>query len=498
MIFAADKLETMAIKRGKHCVVFPGVTIGEGTRLGNFVLIRGETAIGREQLKSGVGWPRPAIPQTVTNETAAERSPVQILGEEMASRYGFLGVPRETFDRAGRLQFIALLREGLSPESTVVDIGCGALRAAYWLIRFLDPDRYCGIEPARDRVEHGCRHLFSPDLLREKQPRFDFNPDFDTSVFGSRFDFFLAGSIFSHAAKKHIRVMLDGFLRNSSERGIFLASYCRATAVEEDYRGDHWVGTSHESNTPGVIRQSLDWVEAECRSRGLVANEIPGEAFDGQTWLRIHRRGPHPNPEYLRFDDLVAPPAVIAGPARSRDRLLHRIAQRLLPRGIRGGASAVTHKRAPGESASHAVGAPDPATLASGTKMELDLADFAASSGTIAWAGDGGIEVATAATPWAYAAVLPLPTRALSADGARRGYVRIRVEVEGGPIGFGVVNQDKTQFLDRRALIDSNGVVDVFLTILRISHAADVIVQTWERAASGTARIQSVSLIIVS
>ena len=33
--------------QGQHCVVFPDVTIGEGTRLGNFVMIRSNTRIGQ-------------------------------------------------------------------------------------------------------------------------------------------------------------------------------------------------------------------------------------------------------------------------------------------------------------------------------------------------------------------------------------------------------------------------------------------------------------------
>jgi acetyltransferase-like isoleucine patch superfamily enzyme len=37
----------MEIKPGKFCVIFPGVTIGEGTRLGNFILIRSDTRIGK-------------------------------------------------------------------------------------------------------------------------------------------------------------------------------------------------------------------------------------------------------------------------------------------------------------------------------------------------------------------------------------------------------------------------------------------------------------------
>jgi acetyltransferase-like isoleucine patch superfamily enzyme len=39
-------LETPRLQQGQHCVIFPDVTIGAGTRLGNFVLIRSETHIG--------------------------------------------------------------------------------------------------------------------------------------------------------------------------------------------------------------------------------------------------------------------------------------------------------------------------------------------------------------------------------------------------------------------------------------------------------------------
>jgi len=37
----------MRIKVGEHCVIFPDVTIGDGTRVGNFVFIRSHTQIGQ-------------------------------------------------------------------------------------------------------------------------------------------------------------------------------------------------------------------------------------------------------------------------------------------------------------------------------------------------------------------------------------------------------------------------------------------------------------------
>ncbi len=36
----------MAAQQGEHCVIFPRVEIGDGTRIGNFVLIRSDTRIG--------------------------------------------------------------------------------------------------------------------------------------------------------------------------------------------------------------------------------------------------------------------------------------------------------------------------------------------------------------------------------------------------------------------------------------------------------------------
>jgi hypothetical protein len=217
-------------------------------------------------------------------------SRLQTRASEMMDDHGFLGVPRETFEEAGRTQMVRLLQHGLLPESKVVDIGCGCLRAAYWLIRFLDPDCYCGIEPATRRVELGRRYLFSVDELENKRPRFDSNAAFDVSVFATRFDFFLAYSIWTHCSKSDIATTLDGFLSHSTAAGVFLATYLPPTLEDEDYMGDSWVGTSHESDEPGVIRHSLEWIEDACSRRGLHVTTLQGEDCDSQYWLRVDKQ----------------------------------------------------------------------------------------------------------------------------------------------------------------------------------------------------------------
>ena len=209
---------------------------------------------------------------------------------EMLGEKTFLGVPVRDFEKGGRELLIYLLNVGLNPDSRVVDIGCGVLRGGYWLIHFLDPGCYCGIEPHAGRLEMGTRTILEPETLEVKRPRFDTNPHFDTSVFGEKFDFFLAYSVWTHASKPQIQAMLDSFLRDSKDGGIFLTSYLPAGWRYPDYQSDKWNGTSHESDVPGCIYHSLRWIKAECNRRGLVTRELGRDKTYRQSWIEIKRR----------------------------------------------------------------------------------------------------------------------------------------------------------------------------------------------------------------
>jgi hypothetical protein len=211
---------------------------------------------------------------------------------EMLGRETFLGVPVQNFEKGGRELFIYLLKAGLSPDCKLVDIGCGVLRGGYWLIHFLDPGCYCGIEPHTARLEMGTQTILEPEVLAVKRPRFDTNPRFDTSVFGEKFDCFLAYSVWTHASKPQIQTMLDSFLRDAKEDGVFLTSYLPAGWRRPDYQGDKWYGTSHESDVPGCIYHSRRWIKAECERRGLVMRRLGRDKTYGQSWLEITRREP--------------------------------------------------------------------------------------------------------------------------------------------------------------------------------------------------------------
>jgi len=81
---------------------------------------------------------------------------------ELLSEKTFLGFPAADFEKADREQLSYLLLAGLNPDSRLVDVGCGVLRAGYWLIHFLDSGCYFGIEPHTRRLEMGSHESDVP------------------------------------------------------------------------------------------------------------------------------------------------------------------------------------------------------------------------------------------------------------------------------------------------------------------------------------------------
>lgn len=204
----------------------------------------------------------------------------------------FLGGHPDLFDLAGRNLLMVLLREGLTPQSNVLDIGCGCLRGGYWLIHLLEKGWHFGIEPNTTMLDAGRTILLEPGLEDQKQPRFANNSDFDMSVFGQSFDFVVARSIWTHCSKQHIQTMLDGFTANSNKDGIFMSSYIKADIFRKDYQGSQWLGKSHESEKPALVFHKFDWIRRECEQRGLAVRELKEKAFNygDQVWLRIGRQ----------------------------------------------------------------------------------------------------------------------------------------------------------------------------------------------------------------
>jgi hypothetical protein len=212
------------------------------------------------------------------------------------SEVTFLGGPPSAFVEMGQMQLMVMLEHGLETHHQVVDIGCGALRAGLWLVRLLDEGGYCGLEPHRARLRFGVEHVLGAQLVRRKRPCFDHNTRFDLSVFERRFDFFVARSVWTHAAKSQILMMLDGFVEHGAPGAVMLSSFLPARDGRPDYLGDGWVGRSEASPFGGLVCHDPAWIQRACADRDLAVVALDEHVANQQIWLKIVRRGDEVQP----------------------------------------------------------------------------------------------------------------------------------------------------------------------------------------------------------
>lgn len=214
---------------------------------------------------------------------------LQQRGERLYKVTTQIGCGVQRFEKTGRAQIESLIRYGLSPWHRLLDIGCGALCGGWWMIHFLDTGRYHGIEPNTFMFDAGVAHLVEPGLFEVKRPMFQHNDRYDFSGFGVKFDFFHAHSIWTHAPKKDIEKMLDGFVAHTNPGARFLTSFKPPDLFHRDYQGSTWVGRSHESHEAGICRHSFDWIRRACESRGLMVDLLKEAKIHRQTWILVRR-----------------------------------------------------------------------------------------------------------------------------------------------------------------------------------------------------------------
>lgn len=200
----------------------------------------------------------------------------------------FLGGTIGTFEDQGRDQFVRLVQHGLGPTSRLLDLGCGCLRGGYWTIPFLEPGNYFGIEPNRDMLAAGKAFILPPGLEYQKRPIFDHNDRFDFSVFGVQFDFFMLGSIWTHAPRSAVLETMKQFKATAAPRALLLASFIRTNGPTT--AGDRWVGKSHKSDSPGLVAWNWDELQATADWAGdLVMEHLEPEVRGEISWLALRR-----------------------------------------------------------------------------------------------------------------------------------------------------------------------------------------------------------------
>jgi len=148
-------------------------------------------------------------------------------------------------DRHGREVLDLLKRHGLRPHHYLLDFGCGSLRVGRWLIEYLKASRYFGIDSEKWLVDAAREHEIPADVWEAKNPRFDYNAEWDVNAFGIEFDYILISDVFLHAAHWQIEKMLSNVALALAPDGVCLADIMIPEEIvggnpTEDYMGTDW------------------------------------------------------------------------------------------------------------------------------------------------------------------------------------------------------------------------------------------------------------------
>jgi SAM-dependent methyltransferase len=198
--------------------------------------------------------------------------------------------PPEMYEALGLHQFELLRDCGLRPNHSLLDIGCGSLRAGKFFIRYLDKEKYAGIEPDRRILQEGIRYNLDPRTIEEKNPAFSNDDQFRLTVFDRRFDFILAHSILTHAAQHQIEKCFAQAQQIVKATSLFVANYNKG---ESDYCGANWIapGGHHDGGAHGAVTYTFARISCLAQRAGFQCVELNVTHPTDSSWVALGEPG---------------------------------------------------------------------------------------------------------------------------------------------------------------------------------------------------------------
>ena len=193
----------------------------------------------------------------------------------------YVGDPASWSARGEKI--VEFLREnGLTPQSHVLEIGCGNLSQGKPLIELLAPGHYYGLEPNGWLVEAALDRF---PALESQSPRFAWNSDFDAVRSAVDFDFILAHSVLSHCAHDQLALLLSNTRQVVDDGAVFLCSFRKG---QYNSLAETWTYPGHTQfrlETIAVAGLHTGWrVEEVPEYRDRLVEVAPNDLHD---WLRL-------------------------------------------------------------------------------------------------------------------------------------------------------------------------------------------------------------------
>jgi 2-polyprenyl-3-methyl-5-hydroxy-6-metoxy-1,4-benzoquinol methylase len=130
----------------------------------------------------------------------------------------------------GDIQFDFLKSRGLSPENTMLDIGCGALRGGKRFMNHLNSGNYTGMDINENIIETGKEKL-DDEFIENNDPNIIVNNDLKFNEFAStkEFDYILAQSVFTHLPAEDIVECFENIDSIMNANSVFYATFSEGT-----------------------------------------------------------------------------------------------------------------------------------------------------------------------------------------------------------------------------------------------------------------------------
>ena len=174
------------------------------------------------------------------------------------------------WEEHGPLQLAFLKAHGLTPASTLLDLGCGTGRFARHAVPFLAPSNYTGIDISLEALQY-ARNLSCGEGWADKNPTFIL-ADGTLSSIHAEFDLIWAHSVFTHLPPEIVETILVNISRNI-HFGKFFFTYKRR---ERPMR----TGLKQFGYDP-------DWFIRAAAKAGLKAQEMPDKFPQGQSTMNV-------------------------------------------------------------------------------------------------------------------------------------------------------------------------------------------------------------------
>jgi len=193
---------------------------------------------------------------------------------ETLDHRAFVG-PRNRYGTLGAHQFCTLVGQGLRENHTLLDIGCGSLRAGRFFMVYLNAGNYHGIEPNKEVLKLGLEK----EIPNFKDAQFTHSDQFE--IPNQKFDFILAHSIFIHTCKEQIKLCINNVAKVMDSETKFLATYKAGTT---EWQGDKW-------SYPNPVHYVFDTFKELATLSELSVTELDTKHLvPGHRWILFRRK----------------------------------------------------------------------------------------------------------------------------------------------------------------------------------------------------------------